>query len=54
MAPVVGDDLGRAHALSVIGLGRAIELAVNDTGLTATRFRALALIEAGITSGSKL
>lgn len=53
-APVVVESLGRAHATSVIGLGRAIELAVNRTGLTPTRFRALALVDAGITSGSVL
>lgn len=52
--PTMDASLGRAHATSVIGLGRAIELAVNRTGLTPTRFRALALVDAGITSGSVL
>ena len=46
--------LGRAHALSIIGLGRSIELVVNRTGLTATRFRALSLIATGQTSGTVL
>ena len=45
---------GRAHAVTVIGLSRAIEIAVNHTGLTASRFRALSLVEAGITSGAVL
>jgi DNA-binding MarR family transcriptional regulator len=45
---------GRAHALSVIALGRAVEISVNTTGLTASQFRALSLVDAGVTSGAVL
>lgn len=45
---------GRASAVTVIGLGRAVEIAVNETGLTSSRFRALTLVDAGITSGAVL
>ena len=45
---------GRASAVAVIGLGRAIEIAVNDTGLTNSQFRALSLVDAGISSGAVL
>ncbi|GJM38321.1 MAG: hypothetical protein DHS20C19_16880 [Acidimicrobiales bacterium] len=44
----------RAPALAVIGLGRAIEISVNETGLTSSQFRALSLVEAGVTSGAVL
>ncbi|MDG2027184.1 MAG: MarR family transcriptional regulator [Acidimicrobiales bacterium] len=45
---------GRASAVAVIGLGRTIEIAVNETGLTSSQFRALSLVNAGVTSGSVL
>lgn len=41
----------RSQAVSVIGLSRVLELAVNRTGLTGSQFRALAMVRAGITSG---
>ena len=44
----------RTDALTIIALGRAIEVAVNDTGLTSTRYRALTLVEAGVTSSGVL
>lgn len=44
----------RASAVSIIGLGRIVEIAVNDTGLTSSQFRALSLVDAGVTSGSVL
>lgn len=44
----------RAHALTVIALSRAIEIAVNKTGLTGSQFRALSLVRAGITSSGVL
>jgi len=44
----------RAHALTVIALGRSIEIAVNETGLTSSQFRALSLVQAGITSSGVL
>ncbi|MDH4172023.1 MAG: MarR family transcriptional regulator [Acidimicrobiia bacterium] len=40
----------RGDAVTVIGLSRVIEIAVNETGLTASQFRALSLVSAGITS----
>ena len=43
-----------ADALTVIGLGRAIEIAVNSTGLTSAQYRALSLIDAGVTSSGIL
>lgn len=46
--------VNRAPALAVIGLGRAIEISVNETGLTSSQFRALSLVEAGVTSGAVL
>lgn len=44
----------RAYAVTVIALGRAIEIAVNESGLTSSQFRALSLVDAGITSGGVL
>ncbi len=44
----------RSDALTVIGLGRAIEVAVNRTGLTSSRYRALTLVRAGVTSSGVL
>ena len=44
----------RGHALTVIALSRAIEIAVNETGLTSSQFRALSLVRAGITSSGVL
>jgi len=44
----------RAHALTVIALGRSIEISVNETGLTSSQFRALSLVNAGITSSGVL
>lgn len=38
------------RALTIIGLGRAVELAVRDAGLTSARFRALSLVAADISS----
>jgi len=40
----------RSDAVTVIALGRVIEIAVNGIGLTASQFRALSLVSAGITS----
>lgn len=40
----------QARALTIIGLGRALELAVRETGLSSSKFRALSLVNAGITS----
>ena len=40
--------------MTVIALGRAIEIAVNETGLTSSQFRALSLVRAGITSSGVL
>lgn len=42
----------RSRAVSLIGLARGLEIAVNASGLTGSRFRALALVRAGVTSGS--
>lgn len=47
-------EADRAHALTVIALSRSIEIAVNETGLTSSQFRALSLVGAGITSSSVL
>lgn len=44
----------RSDALTVIALGRAIEVAVNDTGLTSTQYRALTLVEAGVAASGVL
>ncbi len=44
----------RAHALTVIALSRSIEIAVNETALTSSQFRALSLVGAGITSSGVL
>jgi DNA-binding MarR family transcriptional regulator len=44
----------RTDALTIIALGRAIEVAVNDTGLTSTQYRALTLVEAGVASSGVL
>lgn len=49
-----GTATGRGHALTVIALGRAIEIAVNETGLTGSQFRALSLVRAGVTSSGVL
>ncbi|MGI9600643.1 MAG: MarR family winged helix-turn-helix transcriptional regulator [Acidimicrobiales bacterium] len=38
------------RALTIVGLGRALELAVRETGLSTAKFRALSLVDAGITS----
>ena len=40
----------RTRALTIIGLGRALELAVRQTGLSSSKFRALSLVNANITS----
>ena len=40
----------QSRALTIIGLGRALELAVRETGLSSSRFRALSLVDARITS----
>ena len=40
----------QTRALTIIGLGRALELAVQVTGLSSAKFRALSLVNAGITS----
>lgn len=45
----MGTHESRSDAVSVIALGRIIEIAVNDTGLTASQFRALTLVDAGVT-----
>jgi DNA-binding MarR family transcriptional regulator len=44
----------RSNALTVMALGRALEVAINHTGLTGSQFRALSLVRAGITSGGTL
>lgn len=44
----------RSDALTIIGLGRAIEVSVNHTGLTSTQYRALTLVRAGVTSSKVL
>lgn len=44
----------RGDAVTVIGLGRYIEIAVNESGLTASQFRALSLVGAGVTSSGVL
>jgi DNA-binding MarR family transcriptional regulator len=44
----------RSDALTIIGLGRAIEVAVSDAGVTSTRYRALTLVQAGVTSSGVL
>ena len=49
-----GTATGRGHALTVIALGRAIEIAVNESGLTSSQFRALSLVRAGVTSSGVL
>jgi DNA-binding MarR family transcriptional regulator len=49
-----GTATDRGHALTVIALSRAIEIAVNETGLTSSQFRALSLVRAGVTSSSVL
>jgi MarR family transcriptional regulator, organic hydroperoxide resistance regulator len=49
-----GAATDRGHALSVIALSRSIEIAVNETGLTSSQFRALSLVRAGITSSGVL
>lgn len=48
------DTRTRADAVTVIGLGRFIEIAVNETGLTASQFRALSLVGAGVSSSGVL
>lgn len=42
----------RSRAVSLIGISRAVEIVINGTGLTASQFRALALVRAGHTSGA--
>lgn len=49
-----GIATGRGHALIVIALNRSVEIAVNGTGLTNSQFRALSLVQAGITSSGVL
>ncbi|MEQ8840494.1 MAG: MarR family winged helix-turn-helix transcriptional regulator [Acidimicrobiales bacterium] len=49
-----GTATDRAHAVTVIALGRSMEIAVNETGLTSSQFRALALVRAGITNSGVL
>lgn len=49
-----GSRARRGHPLTVVALGRAIEIEVNRTGLTASRFRALSLVGAGVTSSGVL
>lgn len=44
----------RVPAVAVIGMGRAIEIFVNKTGLTSSQFRALSLVAAGVSSGAVL
>ena len=44
----------RSNAVTVMGLGRALEVAINRAGLTASQFRAMSLVRAGITSGKTL
>lgn len=49
-----GISTDRGHALVVTALNRAVEIAVNETGLTSSQFRALSLVQAGITSSGVL
>lgn len=44
----------RSRAVSFIAISRSVEIVINDTGLTASQFRALMLVRAGYTSGAVL
>ena len=44
----------QAGAITVIGLGRIVEIAVSETGLTSSQYRALALVKTGIGSSGVL
>lgn len=46
--------IGSHDAITIIALSRSVEIAVNRSGLTQAQFRALWLVEAGMTSSSIL
>jgi DNA-binding MarR family transcriptional regulator len=47
----MGDrDLEAGRALTIVGLGRVVELAVRETGLSSAKFRALSCVNIGVSA----